>query len=139
MDFITELPKTSSGYDAIWVIVNRLTKFAHLLSIKETNRVERLTRLYLKEVVSRHEVPVAIMSDHDSRFTSRFLQLLQKALGTRLDMSIAYHPQTGGQSEKTIQTLKDMLRACMIDFDNGWDKHLSLVEFSYSNSYCTSI
>ncbi|GKE15341.1 putative reverse transcriptase domain-containing protein, partial [Tanacetum coccineum] len=92
MDFITKLPKTSSGYDTIWVIVDRLTKSAHFLPIKETDKIERLARLYLKEVVSRHGVPVSIIMDQDSRFTSRFWQSLQRALGTRLDMSIAYHP-----------------------------------------------
>ncbi|GJS00488.1 hypothetical protein Tco_0316996 [Tanacetum coccineum] len=139
MDFITKLPKTSSGYDTIWVIVDRLTKFAHFLPIKETDKMEKLTRLYLKEIVSRHGVPVLIISDRDSRFTSRFWQSLQGALGTRLDMSTAYHPQTDGQSERTIQTLEDMLRACVIDFGNGWDNHLPLAEFSYNNSYHTSI
>ncbi|GKA56582.1 putative reverse transcriptase domain-containing protein [Tanacetum coccineum] len=101
MDFITKLPKTSSGYDTIWVIVDRLTKYAHFFPMKETDMMERLTRLYLKEV---------------------------KALGTRLDMSTTYHPQTDDQSERTIQTLEDMLRACVIDFGNGWDKHLPLVD-----------
>ncbi|GJV70000.1 putative reverse transcriptase domain-containing protein [Tanacetum coccineum] len=101
--------------------------------------MERLTRLYLKEVVSRHGVPVSIISDRDSRFTSHFWQSLQKDLVTRLDMSTAYHPQTDRQSHRTIQTLEDMLRACVIDFGNGWDKHLPLVEFSYNNSYHTSI
>ncbi|GJQ95934.1 putative reverse transcriptase domain-containing protein [Tanacetum coccineum] len=92
MDFITKLPKTSSGYDTIWVIVDHLTKSAHFLPMKETDKMERLTRLYLKEVVSRHVVSVSIIFDHDSRFTLCFWQSLQKALGTRLDMSIAYHP-----------------------------------------------
>jgi hypothetical protein len=139
MDFITKLPKTPQGYDTIWVIVDRLTKSAHFLAIKETDKMEKLTRLYLKEVVSRHGVPVSIISDRDSRFTSRFWQSLQKALGTQLDMSTAYHPQTDGQSERTIQTLEDMLRACVIDFGSRWDLHLPLAEFSYNNSYHTSI
>ncbi|GJY61571.1 putative reverse transcriptase domain-containing protein [Tanacetum coccineum] len=139
MDFITKLPKTSSGYDTIWVIADRLTKSAYFLPMKETDMMERLMRLYLKEVVSRHGVPVSIISDRDSRFTSYFWQSLQKVLGTRLDMSTAYHPQTNGQSERTIQTLEDMLRACVIDFGNGWDRHLPLEEFSYNNNYHTSI
>ncbi|GKA89448.1 putative reverse transcriptase domain-containing protein [Tanacetum coccineum] len=92
MDFITKLPKTSSGYDTTWVIIDRLTKSAHFLPMKETNIMERLTRLYLREVVSRHGVPVSIISDNDSRFTSHFWLSLQKALGTRLDLSTAYHP-----------------------------------------------
>lgn len=139
MDFITKLPKTVSGYDTIWVIVDRLTKSAHFLPIRETDKMEKLARIYLKEVVSRHGVPVSIISDRDSRFTSRFWQALQEALGTQLDMSTAYHPQTDGQSERTIQTLEDMLRACVIDFGNGWDKYLPLAEFSYNNSYHASI
>ncbi|GJW04805.1 reverse transcriptase domain-containing protein [Tanacetum coccineum] len=94
---------------------------------------------YLKEVVSRHGVSVSIISDRDSKFTSHLWQSLNKALGTQLDMSTAYHPQTNGQSERTIQTLEDMLHACVIDFGKGWDRHLPLVEFSYNNSYHTSI
>ncbi|GKD52343.1 putative reverse transcriptase domain-containing protein [Tanacetum coccineum] len=111
MDFVTMLPRTSSGHDTIWVIVDRLTKSALFLPMKETDSMEKLMRLYLKE----------------------------RALGTRLDMSTAYHPQIEGQSERTIQTLEDMLRTCVIDFGNGWDRHLPLVEFSYNNSYHTSI
>ncbi|GKE01856.1 putative reverse transcriptase domain-containing protein [Tanacetum coccineum] len=112
MDFVTKLPKTSTGHDAIWVIVDHLTKSAHFIPIRETNSMETLTR---------------------------FWQSLQNALGTQLDMSTAYHPETDRQSERTIQTLKDMLRACVIDFRKGWDKHLPLVEFSYNNSYHASI
>ncbi|GKF54208.1 putative reverse transcriptase domain-containing protein, partial [Tanacetum coccineum] len=98
--------------------------------MKETDSMEKLTRQYLKEVVSRNEVPVLIISDRDSRFTSHFLQSLQKALGTQLAMSTTYDPQTDGQSERTIQTLEYMLRACVIDFGKGWDRHLPLVEDS---------
>ncbi|GJS05610.1 putative reverse transcriptase domain-containing protein [Tanacetum coccineum] len=100
---------------------------------------EKLARLYTDEIVTRHGVPVSIISDRDARFTSRLWQTFQKALGTRLDMSITYHPQTDGQSESTIQTLEDMLRACVIDFGGSWDVHLPLAEFSYNNSYHTSI
>ncbi|GJT29289.1 putative reverse transcriptase domain-containing protein [Tanacetum coccineum] len=105
----------------------------------ETDSMEKLTRQYLKEVVSRHRVPVLIISDRDSKFTSHFWKSLNEALGTQLDMSMAYHPQTDGQSERTIQTLEDMFRACVIDFGKGWDRHLPLVEFSYNNNYHTSI
>ncbi|GJX62767.1 putative reverse transcriptase domain-containing protein [Tanacetum coccineum] len=139
MDFVTKLPKTSNGHDTIWVIVDRLTKSAHFIPTRATDSMETLTRLYIKEIVSRHGVPISIISDRDSHFTSRFWQSLQNALGTQLDMSTAYHPETDGQSERTIQTLEDMLRACVIDFGKGWDKHLPLVEFSYNNSYHASI
>ncbi|GJR42417.1 putative reverse transcriptase domain-containing protein [Tanacetum coccineum] len=139
MDFVTKLPKTSSGHDIIWVIVDRLTKSAHFIPTRETDSMETLTRLYIKEIVSRHGVPISIISDRDSHFTSRFWQSMQSALGTQLDMSTTYHPETDGQSERTIQTLEDMLRACVIDFGKGWERHLPLVEFSYNNSYHASI
>ncbi|GKC60666.1 putative reverse transcriptase domain-containing protein [Tanacetum coccineum] len=111
MDFVTKLPKTQRGNDTVWVIVDRLTKSAIISPMRETYSMEKLARMYLKE----------------------------KALGTSLDMSTAYHPQTNGQSERTIQNLEDMLRAYVIDFGNGWVKHLPLVEFSYNNSYHASI
>ncbi|GJZ68162.1 putative reverse transcriptase domain-containing protein [Tanacetum coccineum] len=139
MDFITKLPKTSNKYDTIWVIVDRLTKSAHFIPTRETDSMETLTRLYIKEIVSRYGVPISIISDRDSHFTSRFWQSLQNALGTQLDLSTAYHPETDGQSERTIQTLEDMLQTCVIDFRKGWERHLPLVEFSYNNSYHASI
>nr|GEV74468.1 hypothetical protein [Tanacetum cinerariifolium] len=122
--FVTKLPKTSTSQDTIWIIVDQLTKSAHFLPMKETDSMEKLTRHYLKEVVSRHGVPVMIISDRDSKFTSHFWQSLNKAQGTQLDMSTACHSQTDGQSERTIQTLEDMLRACVMDFGKGWDRHL---------------
>ncbi|GJY96763.1 putative reverse transcriptase domain-containing protein [Tanacetum coccineum] len=131
--------KTTTGQDTIWVIVDRLTKSAHFLPMRKDDTLEKLTRQYLKEVVSRHGVPVLIISDHDGKFTSHFWKTLNKALGTRLDMSTAYHLHTDGQSERTIQTLEDMLRASVLDFGKGWDKHLPLVEFPYNNSYHTII
>nr|GEY21341.1 putative reverse transcriptase domain-containing protein [Tanacetum cinerariifolium] len=133
------LLRTPSGYDSISVIVDRLTKSAHFLLVKTTESMEKLTQLYLKEVFCRHGIPISIISDRDSKFTSRFWWSLQEALGTRLDMSTAYHPETDGQSERTIQTLEDMLRACVIDFGGSWDRHFPLVEFSYNNSYHASI
>ncbi|GJW94757.1 putative reverse transcriptase domain-containing protein [Tanacetum coccineum] len=101
--------------------------------------MDKLTRQYLKEVVSRHGVPVSIISDRDGRFVSQFWKSLQETFVTQLDISTAYHPETDGQNERTIQTLEDMLRACVIDFKKGWDRHLPLIEFSYNNNYHTSI
>ncbi|GKE92367.1 putative reverse transcriptase domain-containing protein [Tanacetum coccineum] len=109
MDFITKLPKTSNGHDTIWVIVDRLTKSAHFIPTRERDSMETLTRLYIKEIVSQHRVPISIISECDSHFTSRFWKSLQNALGTQLDMSTTYHPETDGQSERTIQILKDMI------------------------------
>ncbi|GJZ95174.1 putative reverse transcriptase domain-containing protein [Tanacetum coccineum] len=107
---------TSSRHDTIWLIMDQLTKSAYFLPMREDYKMDRLARLYLNEIVARHGVPISIISDHDSRFTLRFWQSMQEALGTRLDMSTTYHPQTDGQSERTIQTLEDMLRACIMDF-----------------------
>nr|GEY02458.1 hypothetical protein [Tanacetum cinerariifolium] len=111
--FLTELPRTSNGHDTIWVIVDRLTKSVYFLPMREDYKMEELARLYLNEIVSKH--------------------------GTRLDMSTAYHPQTDGQSKRTIQALKDMIIACVLDFEGSRDVHLSLVEFSYNNSYHSSV
>ncbi|GJZ05204.1 hypothetical protein Tco_0538479 [Tanacetum coccineum] len=122
MDFITKLPGTRNGHDAIWVVVDRLTKSTHFLPIRKDYSTEKLARLYTDEIFTRHGVPVSIISDHDARFTSRLWKTFKKALGMRLDMSMAYHPQTDGQSERTIQTLEDMLRACVIDFGGSWDE-----------------
>ncbi|GJT31070.1 putative reverse transcriptase domain-containing protein [Tanacetum coccineum] len=97
MDFVTKLLKTSNGHDTIWVIVDRLTKSAHFIPIKAIDSMETLTRLYIKEIISQHGVPISIISDHDSHFTSRFWQSMQSALGTQLDMSMAYHPETDGK------------------------------------------
>nr|GEW45299.1 putative reverse transcriptase domain-containing protein [Tanacetum cinerariifolium] len=139
MDLITKLPRTPRQCNVIWVIFDRLTKSAIFLPIKESMSSEALAKLYLREVVARHGVPVSIVSDRDNRFTSRFWQRIQEDLGTRVYFSIAYHPQTDGQSERTIQTLEDLLRACAIDFGGSWDKYLPLAEFSYNNSYHFSI
>nr|GEV88752.1 putative reverse transcriptase domain, ribonuclease H-like domain, aspartic peptidase domain protein [Tanacetum cinerariifolium] len=116
MDLVTKLPKSSGGYDTIWVIVDRLAKSAHFLPICEDYKMDKLAKIYINEI-----------------------QALKEALGTRLDMSTTYHLETNGQSECTIQTLKDMLRACVMDFGGSWDTHLPLVEFSYNNSCHRSI
>jgi hypothetical protein len=139
MDFLTKLPKTPRGNDMIWVIVDRLTKNAHFLATREDAPLDKLADLYVKQIVSKHGVPLSIVSDRDSRFSSNFWQGLHKELGTRIHLSTAYHPQTDGQSERTIQTLEDMLRSCVIEYGGAWDGHLPLVEFSYNNSYHSSI
>ncbi|KAJ9564891.1 hypothetical protein OSB04_000857 [Centaurea solstitialis] len=139
MDLITKLPKTPRKFDAIWVIVDRLTKSAHFLAIRESFTSEQLAELYVKEVVKRHGVPVSIISDRDTRFTSRFWERFHADMGTIMHFSTAYHPQTDGQSERTIQTLEDMLRSCVLDFGGSWDTYLPLAEFSYNNSYHSSI
>ena len=121
------------------MIVDRLTKSAHFLAVRMTFTLERFCRLYIREIVRLHGVPVSIVSDRDPRFTAHFWKIFQKAMGTRLTMSTTFHPQTDGQSERTIQVLKDMLRACVLDHKGSWEEHLPLVEFAYNNSYQASI
>ncbi|KAL4017062.1 hypothetical protein IC575_024736 [Cucumis melo] len=134
MDFITGLPKTLKGYTVIWVVVDRLTKSAHFVPGKSTYTASKWGQLYMTEIVRLHGVPVSIISDRDARFTSKFWKGLQLALGTRLDFSTAFHPQTDGQTERLNQILEDMLRACVLEFSGSWDSHLHLMEFAYNNT-----
>ena len=139
MDFVTHLPMSVGNGDAIWVVVDRLTKSAHFLPYNRDFTFDRMARLYIQEIVRFHGVPVSIVSDRDPRFTSRFWGSFQQALGTTLSLSTAYHPETDGQSERTIRTLEDMLRSCVMDFGPAWQDHLPLIEFAYNNSFHRSI
>ena len=130
MDFVTHLSRTPQGHNAVWVIVDRLMKSAHFLSVRMTFTLERLCRLYIREIVRLHGLLVSIVSDRDPRFMTHFWKSFQKAMGTRLTMSTAFHPQTDGQSERTIHVLEDMLRACVLDHKGIWEEHLPLVEFA---------
>ena len=139
MDFVSGLPRGKRGNDAIWVIVDRLTKSALFLPVKMTDPIDKLAKIYVNEVVRLHGVPTSIVSDRDPRFTSRLWPSIQRALGTNLSISTAIHPQTNGQSKGVIQILEDLLRACALEFGGNWEEHLSLVEFTYNNSYHTII
>ncbi|GJT09915.1 putative reverse transcriptase domain-containing protein [Tanacetum coccineum] len=139
MDFINKLPRTSSGHESIWVIVDRLTKSSDFLAIRKDYKIESFARLYINEIVARHGFLCQSYLIVTISFTSRFWQSLHKPLGTRLDMSTAFHPQTDGQSERTMKTLEVMHMACTIDFEGNWDTHLPLVEFPYNNGYHSSI
>ena len=135
MEFVTHLPRTSRGHDAVWVIVDRLSKSAHFLAVHMTFTLEEFCRLYIREIVRLHGLPVSIVSDRDPRFTAHFWKSFQKAMGTKLMMSTVFHPQTDGHSERIVQVLEDMLRACVLDFKGSGEEHLPLVEFSNNNSY----
>ena len=135
MDFVVGLPKTLGKFDSIWVIVDRLTKSAHFIPVKVTYNAEKLARLYISEIVRFHGVTHSIISDRGTQLSYKFWRTLHAELGTRLDLSTAFHPQ----SERTIQVLEDMLRACVIEFGGHWDYFLPLAEFSYNNSYHSSI
>ena len=139
MDFVMGLPRSRARNNTIWVIVDRLTKSAVFIPMKDTWSMEQHASAYLKHVVRLHGVPKNIISDRDSKFLCKFWQSLQSTFSTELKMSTAYHPATDGQTERTIQTLEDMLRACILDFRGSWEDHLDLIEFSYNNSYHGSI
>ena len=115
MDFVMGLPRTSPGFDAIWVMIDRLTKSAHFLPIRASYPLEKLVQLYIQEIVRLHRILSTIISDRDPRFTSRFWGAFQRAFGTRLFLSTTYHLQTDGQRETTIQILEDMLKAYVIE------------------------
>ncbi|KAA0040721.1 DNA/RNA polymerases superfamily protein [Cucumis melo var. makuwa] len=139
MDFLFGLPRTSNGHDGIWVIVDRLTKTTRFISMKATSTLDQLARLYVDKIVSQYGVSVSIVSDRDPRFTSKFWPSLQKAMGTGLKFSTSFYPQTDGQFERTIQTLENMLRACVLQLKGSWDTHLPIMEFAYNNIYQSSI
>jgi hypothetical protein len=139
MDFIVGLPKTAKGFDSIWVIIDRLTKVAHFLSVKTKYPVVAYAEHYIARILSLHGIPKTIVSDHGPQFVSKFWSELHKFLGTKLLHSSAYHPQISGQTERVNQILQDMLWACVLEFPQKWDDCLPLVEFSYNNSYQESI
>jgi transposase InsO family protein len=139
MDFIVGLPRTQSGYDSIWVIVDRLTKVAHFIPIKTTYSGPQLAELYMSRIVCLRGVSKKIVSDRETQFTSKFLERLHETLDTQLRFSFAYDPQTDGQTERVNQILEDMLRACALQYGRSWDKSMSYAEFSYNNSYQESL
>ena len=139
MDFVAHFPRTSQAHDAMWVIVGRLTKSTHFLTVQMTFTLEEFCRLYIREIVRLHGLPVSIVLDRDPRFMAHFWESFQRAMGTWLMMRRTFHAQTDGQSERTIQTLEDMLHACVLDLKDSWEEHLPLVEFTYNNSYKASI
>ncbi|KAA0042118.1 pol protein [Cucumis melo var. makuwa] len=150
MDFITGLRRTLRGFTVIlrrtlrgftviWVVVNRLTKSAHFIPGKSTYTASKWAQLYMSEIVRLHGVLVSIVSDKDARFTSKFWKGLQATMGTKLDFSTTFHPQTDGQTERLNQVLEDMLWACTLEFLGSWDSHLHLMEFAYNNSFQATI
>lgn len=139
MDFVTSLPNTTKGNDLIWVIMDMLNKLAHFIPIKISFLLQKLVEIYISIIVKLHGISSNIISNRDPRFTSRFWGSLKDPLGSKLRLGSAYHPQTDGQTERTIQSLKGLLRACVIELRGAWDNHLQLIEFMYNNSYHSSI
>ncbi|CAN4093498.1 unnamed protein product [Withania somnifera] len=138
MDFVSGLPRTSRGFDSVWVIVDRMTKLAHFIPTHSSYSLAS-ARIYIREVVRLHGVPISIISDRGTQFTSKFWRAVRRDLGTEVHLSTTFHPRTDGRYERTIRVLEDMPRACVIDFGGAWDRHLPLVEFAYNNGYHSSI
>nr|GFB86491.1 transposon Ty3-I Gag-Pol polyprotein [Tanacetum cinerariifolium] len=132
MDFVTGIPRTQKKNDEIWVVVDRLTKSAYFLPIRKDFSISRLADIFQQGIVRLHGTPAAIVSDRDLHFTSRFWKGLQSARATRLKFSTTFHPETDGQTERTIQTLEDILRSCALEWTGNWDEYLCLVEFAYN-------
>ena len=139
MDFITGFSKTKKGNNAIFVVIDRLSKVAQFLTVRESITASQPAELYISRIVSLHGVPLEINSDRGSIFTSRFWESFQNAMGTHLSFSTAFHPQSSGQVERVNQILEDMLRACVISFGMNWEKCLPFAEFAYNNSYQSSL
>jgi hypothetical protein len=137
--FIVGLPKIQSGYDSIWVIVDRLSKVVHFIPIKTTYKGSKLVELYIARIVCLHGVPKKIVSNRGTQFTSKFWEKLHESMDTKLKFSSTYHPQTDGYTERVNQILEDMLRACALKDNQSWDKCLPYAKFSYNNSYQESI
>src|SRR4051812_21181693 len=138
MDFVTGFPRSQKGNDAIFVVIDKLSKVAHFLPVKESISASQLAELYTARIVSLHGVPKLISSDRGSLFTSKFWESFQTAMGTKIRFSTAFHPQTSGQVEQVNHILKDMLRACVIAFGMKREDCLPYAEFSYNNSYQAS-
>jgi hypothetical protein len=130
MDFIIGLSRTQSGYDSIWVIVDRLTKVDHFILVKTTYSRPQLAELYMSRIVCLHGVPKKIVSDRGTQFTLRFWERLHETMDNQLCFSSAYHTQNDGQTKRVNQILEDMLRACSLQYGRSWDKSLSYAEFS---------
>jgi hypothetical protein len=139
MDFIVGLPLTARRHDSIFVVVDTLTKSAHFIPVRTTYQAPDIARVFISEIVRLHGVPKKIISDRGSVFTGRFWMSFQEALGTQLNFSTVYHPETDGQTERTNQTLEDMLRMYVMDQQKRWEEFLPLVEFAYNNSYQSTI
>ncbi|KAG4207923.1 hypothetical protein ERO13_A03G100150v2 [Gossypium hirsutum] len=139
MDFVSGLPLSPRKKDAIWIVVDRLTKSAHFIPVRSDYSLDKLAELYISDIVRLHGVPLSIVLDRDPRFISRFWKKLQYALGTKLHFSTAFHPQTDSQSEWIMQILEDMLRCCILEFEGTWEQYLPLIEFAYNNSFQSSI
>ncbi|GJP31517.1 hypothetical protein CLOM_g12607 [Closterium sp. NIES-68] len=134
LDFISGLPTTTSGHDAILVVIDKFSKMGHFIPTHTTARTEKTAQLFVHYIISQHGIPTTLISDRDPKFTSKFWKELMSLLGTKLAMSSAYHPQTDGQTERLNQIVEQLLRAACKDEISKWDLHLPVLEFAYNNA-----
>eukprot|EP00253_Pinus_taeda_P031928 PITA_31928 len=139
MDFIIGLPKSKKNNDSIMVVVDKLSKSAHFILVKSTYRVVQIAHVFMQNIFKLHGLRKTIISDRDVKFSSVFRKTLFAELGTQLNFSMAYHPQTDGQTERVNQVVKDMLREYVMQQRTKWEDYLHLVEFAYNNGYHTSL
>ena len=137
--FIIGLPLSRIQHDSIWVIVDSITKFSRFLAVNTTNSSEDYATLYISEIVRLYGILLSIFSDRSPRFTSHILKSFQKGLGTQVNLTTTFHPQTDEHAERTIKTLEDILRSCVIEFSGSLNDHLTLIEFAYNNIYYSNI
>lgn len=138
MDFITGFPQTKKNNDSIMVVVDKLSKAAHFIPIQSTYKAMKIAHIFMQNVFKLHGLLKIIISDRDVKFTSTFWRAFFTELGTQLNFSTAYHPQTDSQRERVNQVVEDMLRACVMQKPTQWEEYLHLVEFAYNNGYHTS-
>ncbi|MCO5614061.1 hypothetical protein L7F22_068342 [Adiantum nelumboides] len=138
MDFIFDLPRTQSGHDGIWTVIDRLSKQAHFIPVKKTVKSDHLARLFVAQIFRLHGMPEMIVSDRDPRFTSLFWKAIWENVSTRLQFSSSFHPQTDGQSEIANSVVLDLLKSYISDQETQWERYLPLVEFAYNNTIHSS-
>jgi hypothetical protein len=139
MDFITKLPRTSKKHDAIMVVVEKITKASHFIPMKVTHKETNVFDIYMREVARLHGIPKTIMSNRDTKFTSKFWKGLFKGFGTNLNFIISYHPESDGKTKRVNQVIEDMLRMYVMEKPSKWEDYLHLLEFSYNNGYQASL
>ncbi|MCO5586250.1 hypothetical protein L7F22_040189 [Adiantum nelumboides] len=138
MDFIFDLPRTQSGHDGIWTIIDRFSKQAHFIPVKKTVKPDHLARLFVAQIFRLHDMPETIVSDKDPRFTSLFWKAIWENIGTRLQFSSLFHPQTDGRSEIANSVVLDLFKSYISDQKTQWERYLPLVEFAYNNTIHSS-
>lgn len=138
MDFIFDLPRTQTGHDGIWTIIDHFNKQAHFIPVRKKISADQMARLFMQHIFKYHGMPKSIVSDKDPRMTSLFWKGLFENMGTTLKFSSTFHPQIDGQSEQANSTALDLLKCYVHDHKSQWEQYLPLVEFAYNNTVHTA-